>query len=89
MAEPVIIAISPANTWVKVSGDNGINHGQFDVTKSGPYAYLRAYVDFGEPAPVDDTKALRFYRNFEFSNTVLSDVYIKAIDGVGEILASI
>ena len=89
MTAPAIVPITPADAWVKVSGANGITSGQFDITKSGPNGYLRTYVDKGAAAPVGITKALKFFDNFEFENSVLSDVYIMAQGAAGEILASL
>jgi hypothetical protein len=87
MADPVIVAITPADTWVKVAGP--VTSGQIDALKSGPNAYLRTYVDAGGAAPSGKTKALRFFNNFQIESSVSIDVYVMAVGAVGEVLASL
>ncbi len=89
MTTPLIVAIAPADTWVKVSGANGVTSGQIDILKSGPNAYLRTYVPTGDAAPVGTAKALRADNGFEIENSTLIDQYVMAVGAVGEVLASL
>ena len=87
MADPVIIAITPKDTWVKVA--TAVTAGQIDILKSGPTAYIRTFVDTGNPAPTGTTKALRFFDNFSIENSTLIDQYVMSVGAVGEVLASL
>lgn len=89
MAAPIIVPITPKDTWVKVSGANGVTSGQIDITKNSPNQYLRTYVDKGATAPVGKTKALQFFEGFEIENATLIDQYVMAVGAVGEVLASL
>ena len=89
MADPVVIAITPANTWIIVA--TNITSGMLSVKTNDPVKYFFDNRDTGNAAPTDLTtaRALSKIDSEIISNSVAIDVYVYALDGVGSVIIDI
>lgn len=74
-----------ADAWVKVA--TSVTSATIHKMSVLPNVYKQTYVPTGDPAPTDDSNAVLAFNgcnSFIFSESALSDVYIKAVreDGV-------
>jgi hypothetical protein len=85
MADPTVVAITPADTWVKVA--TNVTYGAVEVVNQ-IVEYICTHRDTGNPAPttMDDGVDLEGYR--EIRNSVGIDVYVMARNGVGSVRVS-
>lgn len=89
MADPVVVAITPADTWVKVA-TNVIN-GNITIKESGPDAYYYDNRDTGGAAPTDLSTAINFDKSGTeiISNNVGIDVYVYSGGSPGTVIVDI
>lgn len=91
MANPAVVEITPANTWVKVA--TNVTAGTIQINDSAesknPTAYLQTYRMTGEAAPsnTSDEGSLMFQdiNIEEISATAGIDVYVMARGVAGEL----
>lgn len=87
MATPVIVNITPQNTWVKVA--SSVKAGK--LTKSDTIKdYLHTYVDAGGTAPT----GLTLSRPFDLNSALIKsdtpiDVYVYCKDDTGSMLVEL
>jgi hypothetical protein len=84
MAAPQIVTC-PVDTWVLVAAN--VTTCQVWENDTSPL-YKYTYVDAGDPAPTDDSKAQTLDKSldgFEFIHSVPSDVYVKATRDAGSV----
>lgn len=81
MANPAIVVCTAA-TWVKVADD--VQTGMISVTKTS-LNYLQTYRVAGDPAPTDNTDAVKIEgKKLPINSSEGIDIYIKAqgaVDG--------
>jgi len=85
MANPVIVDITPKDTWVKVA--TAVTYGEVWVINNDPN-YLHTYKLTGEAAPNDTTdrpKAVNLDINASIAHDALIDVYVMATGAVGQV----
>lgn len=82
MADPLVVAITPANAWQKVA--TNVTTGQLWVLNNN-VEYLHTHRLTGTGAPTAQSEGVDLEGNAWISSTVAIDVYVWAIKGVGEI----
>jgi hypothetical protein len=86
MAAPVNVACT-ANTWVKVA--TGVTSALIKRISTAPNVYRITHVDTTDPTPTDDSLASLMFSaspdEEDFTNSALSDVYVKAVGVDGEV----
>ncbi len=82
MADPNMVSLA-ADTWTLVA--SSVTTGVIHIKDKGT-RYLHTYVDTGNAAPTDDSKAVAMSSDTGVINAVNPiDVYIKAVGETGEI----
>ena len=84
MADPVVIDITPADTWQKVA--TNVVSG-FVYALGGPVKYNYTYRDTGNAPPTDKNEGVSFSDDgvIAISSSAGIDVYIMSLGAVGKV----
>ena len=84
MADPVIIVISPADTWQLVA--TNVTQGFIHVL-GGPSRYVQTYRDTGEAAPTDTEEGVSLDASGSeaIAATAGIDVYVQSLGVPGKV----
>ncbi len=83
MADPVLKTCT-ADTWIEVA--TNVTSAIIHKISTSPNIYKQTYVDTGNPAPADDSKAVAAFNgcdSFIHSTSAAADIYIKAVSANG------
>lgn len=86
MADPTLVAITPANTWVKVA--TNVTGGFVEVINVS-VEYVCTHRDTGNPAPTTRADGVDLEGARRIESDVGIDVYVMALGDVGEVKVSL
>lgn len=87
MANPVIVPITPVDTWVKVA--TNVTTGMIHILDVEPDRYLWTYRVTAGPVPTNDTEIVPFNPALQISASAGIDVYVKTKGKVGSVRADL